>query len=97
MNTNKRFILCFISSLLVCLSFPNYFELTLFPKTAFLGWVALVPLFLALDGVGPRLGALLGWFFGFVQFSRIREMHFVTVKRKQRDACSEQKAETNQS
>lgn len=68
LNTNKRFILCFVSSLLVCLSFPNYFELTLLPKTAFLGWIALVPLFLALDEAGPRLGALLGWFFGFVQF-----------------------------
>jgi len=35
-------------------------------------------------------------FFGFEQLSRIREMNFVAVKRKQRDGCNKQKAQSNQ-
>lgn len=70
-GTTKRIFLCLASAALVILSFPNYLELTLLPKTAFLGWIALVPFFWALEGVPVRQGAFLGWVFGFAQFGGI--------------------------
>jgi apolipoprotein N-acyltransferase len=66
-----RFFLCFLSGLFVFLSFPNFIEKTLTPPTAFLGWIALIPLFIALHKTTPKQGALLSWFFGFVQFGGI--------------------------
>ncbi|MGQ9699714.1 MAG: apolipoprotein N-acyltransferase, partial [Candidatus Bipolaricaulaceae bacterium] len=40
-----------------------------FPGLGFLVWVALVPLFLALDGAGAKRGAGLGFLFGLVFFA----------------------------
>lgn len=40
-----------------------------FPGFGFLAWLALVPFFLAFDGVGPKRGALLGFLFGFSFFA----------------------------
>ena len=66
-----RFLLCFMSGFLVCFSFPNFMAKTLTPPTAFLGWIALIPLFIALHKTSSKQGALLSWFFGFVQFGGI--------------------------
>jgi apolipoprotein N-acyltransferase len=71
LSMRNRLILCLFSALLVGFSFPNFLEKTLTPPTAFLAWVALIPLFLSLQGVKPRQGALLGWIFGFAQFGSI--------------------------
>lgn len=67
----KRIFLCFLSAGLVWFSFPNFIAKTLTPSTAFLGWVALVPFFIALHETTPRQGAFFGWLFGFAQFGGI--------------------------
>src|SRR5258708_29128330 len=66
-----RLLLCLLSAVLVWFSFPNFISKTLTPPTAFLGWVALVPFFIALRNTTPRQGALLSWFFGITQFGGI--------------------------
>ncbi len=66
-----RFLLSMLSGFLVCFSFPSFIAKTLTPPTAFLGWIALIPLFIALHKTPPEKGALLSWFFGFVQFGGI--------------------------
>jgi apolipoprotein N-acyltransferase len=71
LTPTRRLLWCLLSALLVWLSFPNFLMKTLHPPTAFLAWVALTPLFLALRGAGPRQGALLGWVFGFAQFGGV--------------------------
>lgn len=71
LSFKRRLLYCFLSAVLVCLSFPSFLDKTLTPWTAFFGWFALVPFFRALQGAGPRRGAWLGWFFGFVQFGGI--------------------------
>jgi len=68
---SRRLVLCLCSAALVCLSFPNYFDKSLTPPTAVLGWVALIPLFLALRGATPKQGAFLGFAFGFFQFGGV--------------------------
>lgn len=67
----RRLLYCLISASLVCLSFPNFFQKTLTPTGAFLGWIALVPFFLSLEGVSPKRGALLGLAFGFLHLGGI--------------------------
>ncbi len=71
LSLTRRFFYCALSACLVCLSFPSFFEKTLTPATAFFAWFALIPFFLALRGAGPRLAALLGFVFGFLQFGGI--------------------------
>ncbi len=71
LSFGSRLLLCLISAALVWFSFPNFLCKTLTPPTAFLGWVALIPFFIALHETPPRQGALLGWFFGFAQFGGI--------------------------
>lgn len=66
-----RIVACLASAILVCLSFPNFLELSLNPSTAFLGWIALIPLFLALSGREPKESALLAWIFGLAKFGGI--------------------------
>ncbi len=68
---SRRLLYCLISAALVCFSFPSFLEKTLEPSTAFLGWFALVPFFMALRGVPPRRAAFLGFVFGFVQFGGV--------------------------
>jgi apolipoprotein N-acyltransferase len=67
----NRIFLALLSATLVWFSFPNFLERSLTPSTAFLGWIALVPLFVALKGTGLKQGAFLGWLFGFAQFGGI--------------------------
>lgn len=67
----RRVLFCVGGALLVVLSFPNFFDKTLTPWTAFLGWVALIPLFRALKGMRPGTGGFLGFVFGFTQFGGI--------------------------
>ena len=67
----QRFLLCLLSAALVWFSFPNFLCKTLTPPTAFLGWVSLIPFFIALHGTTPRQGAFWGWIFGFAQFGGI--------------------------
>ncbi len=66
-----RLLLCAISACLVWFAFPNFLNKTLTPPTAFLGWVALVPFFLALRRTGPRRGFWLGLVFGFLQLGGV--------------------------
>ncbi|HEY5040291.1 MAG TPA: hypothetical protein VIJ93_14600, partial [bacterium] len=71
LSFRRRIFYSLLSACLVWFSFPNFLDKNLTPFTAFLGWIALVPLFLAMKGVRPRQGAVLGWVFGFVQFGGI--------------------------
>lgn len=71
LSFSRRLLLCLTSAVLVWFSFPNFISKTLTPPTAFLGWVALIPFFLALHKTTPRQGAWLGWVFGFAQFGGI--------------------------
>lgn len=67
----QRLLLCLLSAVLVWFSFPNFICKTLTPSTAFLGWIALIPFFIALDETNPRQGAFLGWLFGLAQFGGV--------------------------
>ncbi len=60
-----------LSAGLVWFSFPNAFAKTLHPWGAPLAWIALVPLFIALNEMPPKRAAILGWVFGFFQFASI--------------------------
>ena len=71
LSPTRRLLYCLLSAVLVTLSFPNFFEKTLTPFTAFLGWVALIPFFLALQNTKPSQGAFWGFVFGFLQFGGI--------------------------
>ena len=60
MSTN----LALLSGLLLALSMPG-------PDLGGLAWIALVPLFWALRGAGPRQGFRLGWLAGFAYFGTL--------------------------
>jgi len=70
-SLTRRLLYCALSAGLVCFSFPNFLDKSLTPSTAFFAWFALVPFFLALRGAKPKLAALFGFVFGFVQFGAI--------------------------
>src|SRR5579871_1537161 len=67
----QRLLFCLLSAVLVWFAFPNFIDKTLTPSTAFLGWFALIPFFIALHETTSRQGAMLGWFFGFAQFGGV--------------------------
>lgn len=71
LSFSQRLLLCLLSAIIVWFSFPNFLNKNLTPPTAFLGWVALIPFFVALHETTPRQGALLGWVYGFSQFGGI--------------------------
>jgi len=71
MSLTRRLLYCSLSACLVCFSFPSFLDKSLNPTTAFFAWFALVPFFLALRGAKPKLAALLGFVFGFIQFGGI--------------------------
>jgi apolipoprotein N-acyltransferase len=60
-----------LSALLVALSFPNPFALTLHPWGAPLAWVALVPFFYVLEGLPPLKAARWGMLLGFLMFGAV--------------------------
>src|SRR5258708_2001139 len=66
-----RLFLCCLSAILIVFSFPNFLDKSLTPFTAFLGWVGLVPFFIALKESRPKEGALLGLVFGFAHLGGI--------------------------
>lgn len=68
---SQRLGLCLLSGGLVCFSFPNFLDKSLTPFTAFLGWFALIPFFLALRNANAKQGAWLGFVFGFTQLGLI--------------------------
>ena len=62
MGKGWRYGLACLSGALFVLSFPTF---DLWP----LGWVALIPLLVAIDGVKPKEGLKLGWICGAIYFS----------------------------
>jgi len=73
LGMNKRdFLLCFVSGILLILSFPNF-------DLEFLAWFALVPLFYAVEGKGVYHSFKLGFFTGFISFLGILYWIIVAV------------------
>lgn len=70
-SLGRRLFFCLAAAVLVWSSFPSFWAKTLFPRTAFLGWIALIPFFSALKGSTPKQGAFLGYAFGFLQFGGV--------------------------
>lgn len=71
LSFQRRILYCLVSASLVCFSFPNFLDKNLEPVTAFFGWFALVPFFMALRDEIPKRAAFLGFLFGLVQFGGI--------------------------
>ncbi len=67
-----RLLLVLLSSTLFTFSFPNALAKTLDPPTAFLAWVALVPLLLALEGTSWAKAAFLGFVWGFASCGAVQ-------------------------
>ena len=72
LSSLARFLLVLLSSTLFALSFPSFLEKTLHPPTAFLAWGALVPFFIALEGVSLRKAAGLGFLWGFLSCGAVQ-------------------------
>ncbi len=60
---------CFLSAFLVILTFPNFWDHSLYPWGFFLAWIAVIPFFWALNNANSIFeGGLYGFLFGVVQF-----------------------------
>lgn len=59
------------SAVLVALSFPNPFALSLHPWGAPLAWFALTPFFVSLEGLSPARCARRSWALGFLMFGAV--------------------------
>ncbi len=68
MSQCKRVILALISGLLVSASFPFYLAGWSAPDMGWIAWFALVPLFVAIRGLGPRKVFLLTFVAAFVWY-----------------------------
>ena len=79
MKNRYQILLAILSGILVCVSFPTLIGVR-FPELGWLGWVALVPLFVAIRQSSPRRAFLIAlisaaiWFFGSI-FWVYRAMH----------------------
>jgi apolipoprotein N-acyltransferase len=68
MRTKIQIASAILSGALACVSFPTVAFGWRLPEMGWLGWIALVPLILALRGAGPRRAFSLAFVFGIVMY-----------------------------